>query len=60
MFKAMSSRAAEMMRDDMEAMGPVRGKDVNAAQQELLALAQKLESEGKMQLKVETDNDVTI
>jgi len=60
MFKAMSSRAAEMMRDDMEAMGPVRAKDVNAAQQELLALAQKLEAEGKMQLKVETDNDVTV
>ena len=60
MFKAMSSRAADMMRDDMEAMGPVRGKDVNAAQQELLALAQRLESEGKMQLKVETDNDITV
>lgn len=60
MFKAMSSRAAEMMRDDMEAMGPVRGKDVNAAQQELLALAQRLEAEGKMQLKMETDNDVTV
>ena len=48
------------MRDDMEAMGPVRSRDVNAAQQELLALAQKLESEGKMQLKVETDNDITL
>ncbi len=59
-FKAMSSRASEMMRDDMEALGPVRSKDVNAAQQELLALAQKLESEGKIQLKVETDNDVTV
>jgi flagellar motor switch protein FliG len=60
LFKAMSSRAAEMMRDDMEAMGPVRGKDVSAAQQELLALAQKLDSEGKIQLKLETDNDITV
>jgi flagellar motor switch protein FliG len=60
LFKAMSSRAAEMMRDDMEAMGPVRGKDVNAAQQELLALAHRLETEGKMILKVETDNDITV
>jgi flagellar motor switch protein FliG len=60
MFKAMSSRAMEMMRDDMEALGPVRGKDVNAAQQELLLLAHKLEAEGKIVLKVETDNDVTI
>ena len=60
LFKAMSSRAAEMMRDDMDAMGPVRAKDVNTAQQELLALAQRLETEGKMQLKVETDYDVTV
>jgi flagellar motor switch protein FliG len=60
MFKAMSSRAAEMMRDDMEAMGPVRGRDVNTAQQELLALAHKLEAEGKIQLKVETDSDLTV
>ncbi len=60
LFKAMSSRAAEMMRDDMEAMGPVRGKDVAAAQQELLALASKLEAEGKIVLKVETDNDLSV
>jgi flagellar motor switch protein FliG len=59
-FKAMSSRAAEMMRDDMEAMGPVRSKDVNAAQLELLALAQRLEAEGKMVLRMEVDNDVTV
>ena len=60
MFKAMSSRAVEMMRDDMEAMGPVRGKDVSAAQQELLALAHKLESEGRIVLKMETDNDLAL
>ncbi len=60
LFKAMSSRAAEMMRDDMESLGPVRGKDVSAAQQELLALAHKLESEGRIVLKVETDNDITL
>jgi flagellar motor switch protein FliG len=60
LFKAMSSRAVEMMRDDMEAMGPVRGKDVNAAQQELLALAHKLEAEGRIVLKMETDNDLAV
>jgi flagellar motor switch protein FliG len=60
LFKAMSSRAVEMMRDDMEAMGPVRGKDVSAAQQELLALAHKLEAEGKLILKMETDNDLSV
>ena len=60
MYQAMSSRAAEMLKDDMEALGPVRAKDVNAAQQELLVLANRLEAEGKMVLKVETDNDVTV
>lgn len=60
LFKAMSSRAVEMMRDDMEAMGPVRGKDVNAAQQELLALAHKLEAEGKLVLRMESDDDISV
>lgn len=60
LFQAMSTRAAEMMRDDMEAMGPVRSRDVAAAQQELLALASKLEADGKIVLKVETDNDLAI
>jgi len=60
LYKAMSSRAAEMLKEDMESMGPVRAKDVQAAQQELLALANKLEAEGKMVLKMETDNDLAI
>ncbi len=57
LFAAMSSRATEMLQEDMESMGPVRGKDVAAAQQELLTLARKLEIEGKMILKVEMDSD---
>jgi len=60
LFKAMSSRAVEMMKEDMEAMGPVRMKDVGKAQQELLALARQLESEGKMMLKMEVDDDLTV
>ena len=60
LFQAMSSRAMEMMRDDMESMGPVRSKDVNAAQQELLALAHKLEAEGRMVLKAEADSDLAV
>ena len=60
LFAAMSSRAAEMLKEDMEVMGPVRSKDVNAAQQELLATAKRLESEGKMILRVETDNDLSV
>jgi len=41
-------------------MGPVRMKDVGKAQQELLALARQLESEGKMMLKMEMDDELAI
>ena len=58
MFRAMSSRAVEMMQEDMESMGPVRGRDVAQAQQELLALARKLEGEGKVMLRVEVENEL--
>jgi flagellar motor switch protein FliG len=58
LFAAMSSRAVEMLQEDMESLGPVRGRDVAQAQQDLLSLARKLESEGKMILKVEVDGDL--
>jgi flagellar motor switch protein FliG len=60
LFKAMSSRAVEMLKEDMEVMGPVRMKDVGLAQQELLALARQLESEGRMMLKMGPDDDLAI
>jgi flagellar motor switch protein FliG len=60
LYKAMSSRAVEMLKEDMEVMGPVRMRDVNAAQQELLALARQLESEGRMILKIEVDDDLAV
>ena len=56
----MSSRAVEMLKEDMEVMGPVRMKDVGLAQQELLAVARQLESEGRMMLKMEADDDLTV
>ncbi|MDA8164238.1 MAG: flagellar motor switch protein FliG [Desulfobacteraceae bacterium] len=49
-FKNMSSRAVEMLKEDMEIMGPVRVKDVEAAQQSILKIAKRLEQEGKIQL----------
>ena len=60
LFKAMSSRAVEMLKEDMEVLGPVRMRDVGLAQQELLALARQLEGEGKMILKMETDDDLAV
>ena len=52
-FKCMSSRAVEMMKEDMEALGPMRSKDVSTAQQEVINTARRLEGEGKMALKAE-------
>jgi flagellar motor switch protein FliG len=60
LFKAMSSRASEMLKEDMEAIGPVRMRDVSAAQQELLSLASRLEAEGRMVLKLEGADDVAV
>lgn len=52
-FAAMSSRAADMLKEDMEVMGPVRAREVASAQGEILALARTLEAEGKVILKLE-------
>jgi flagellar motor switch protein FliG len=45
-FASMSTRAAEMLRDDLEAMGPVRLQDVQQAQQSIVDVAFRLEAEG--------------
>ncbi len=50
LFKNMSQRAVEMLKEDMEVMGPVRLKDVELAQQNILKIAKRLEQEGKIQL----------
>jgi flagellar motor switch protein FliG len=47
-FKNMSERAAQMMKEDLEVMPPVRLKDVETAQQSIIKAAKKLESEGKI------------
>ena len=49
-FKNMSQRAAEMLKSDLEAKGPVRLSDVEAAQKEILVAARKLADEGTIQL----------
>jgi flagellar motor switch protein FliG len=45
-FGNMSKRAAEMLKEEMEVMGAVRVRDVEKAQQEIVAVARKLEEEG--------------
>jgi flagellar motor switch protein FliG len=59
-FRTMSSRAVEMMKEDSEMMGPVRSKEVAKAQAEIVAIARKLESEGKIQLKSEGEDEYVL
>ena len=47
-FRNMSERAAEMLREDIEALGPSRLSDVEKAQQAITRAALKLEGEGKI------------
>ena len=49
-FGNMSSRAVEMLKEDMEIMGPTRLRDVETAQQAIIKVAKRLEQEGKVQL----------
>ncbi len=49
-LKNMSKRAAEILKDDMEARGPVKLIDVEAAQKEIVVIAQRLTEEGTISL----------
>jgi flagellar motor switch protein FliG len=49
-FRNMSQRAAEMLKDDLEAKGPVRLAEVEAAQKAILASARTLADQGKINL----------
>lgn len=49
-FGNMSKRAAELLRDDLEAKGPVRVSEVEAAQKEILTVARRMADAGEIQL----------
>ena len=49
-FSNMSSRAADMLKDDLEAKGPVKLSEVEAAQKEILAVTRRLADEGQISL----------
>ena len=49
-FKNMSQRASEMLKDDLEAKGPVRISEVEGAQKEILQIARKLADSGAIAL----------
>ena len=47
----MSERGAEMLKEDMEALGPVKIREVETAQQEIIGVVRALETEGTLSLK---------
>ncbi|MEM1329313.1 MAG: flagellar motor switch protein FliG [Planctomycetota bacterium] len=50
-FTNMSARAAEMVKEDMEFMGPVRVSDVEAAQQRIVDIVRRLEESGEVMIQ---------
>jgi flagellar motor switch protein FliG len=50
-LQVMSQRGAEMLKEDMEALGPVKIKEVETAQQQIIAVVRQLEAEGTISLK---------
>ncbi len=56
-FKSMSSRAVEMLKEDMDVLGPVKARQISTAQLEAVAIARKLEAEGKLSLTPEAEGE---
>lgn len=59
-FSNMSERAAKIMRDDMESMGPVRLKDVEGAQMNMVQVAKDLAARGEIMLAGQGGDDELI
>jgi flagellar motor switch protein FliG len=57
-FRNVSQRAAEMLREELEVMGPVRVSDVEKAQQKITQTAKRLEAEGRVVLGGRGDNAI--
>ncbi len=59
-FGNMSERAAQLIKEDMEYMGPVRLSDVEAAQQKIVDVVRRLEDAGEIILQGRGDSDVVV
>jgi flagellar motor switch protein FliG len=59
-FSNLSERAAEMLREDMEVMGPVRLKEVEESQQTILRVAKRLEQDGTIVLASKGKEDIFV
>jgi flagellar motor switch protein FliG len=59
-YKAMSTRAAEMLQEEIAVMGPVRSREVMQAQQSILAIARRMEAAGQIILKLEQGDSLML
>ncbi len=59
-FKNMSSRASEMMREDLESKGPVKLSEVEANQKEILKVVKRLSDDGQISLGGKGDEDAYV
>jgi flagellar motor switch protein FliG len=57
LLKGMSQRGAAMLLEDMEALGPIKIREVEAAQQAIIAVLRQLEDEGVLSLKGNSSDD---
>ena len=59
-FKNMSTRAAEMMREDLESKGPVKLSEVESNQKEILKIVKRLSDDGQIALSGKGDEDAYV
>jgi flagellar motor switch protein FliG len=56
----MSQRGSEMLREDMDEVGPIKIKEVEAAQQQIISVVRQLENEGTISLKGSTGEQYVV
>lgn len=59
-FRNMSKRAAAMLKEDMEYMGPVRLKDVEESQQKIVSVIRRLEDSGEIVIARSSDDEMVV
>jgi flagellar motor switch protein FliG len=57
-LKNMSDRAGKILKDDIEALGPVRLRDVDEAQSGIVALAKELAAQGQIEIAESKDEEL--
>ncbi len=57
-FKNLSERAGKMLRDDIEALGPVKLRDVDEAQAAIVVLAKELAAQGQIEIGEGKDEEL--